>query len=210
MGGNEWTQTEKVKEHGKNILSCSDNPGGEACQRGINENKAYPTALASAGLIYLPGGMQVAAGIGGTANAGIQYALNGRVNPIDVLLASYVGAFTANSGLVGTIGWNAAGGAASNYFKGDDPLSGAGWAAAGSTIGYGFGKYLIEKPLNSILNPVWKSYEWTDIGMGMSKPLIFDARPGLWGTISGSSTTEGVAQGGPELKKHLATKGEKR
>lgn len=37
------------------VLSCSDNQGGAACQRGISENKAYAGAIATAGLIYLPG-----------------------------------------------------------------------------------------------------------------------------------------------------------
>ncbi len=55
MGGNEWSQGEKAREHGADVLSCADNPSGEACQRGIAENKAYAGALASAGLIYLPG-----------------------------------------------------------------------------------------------------------------------------------------------------------
>ncbi|WP_227521863.1 MULTISPECIES: hypothetical protein [unclassified Klebsiella] len=99
MGGNEWGQGEKAREHGADVLSCADNPSGEACQRGIAENKAYAGALASAGLIYLPGGMQITGAIGGTANAGIQYAINGTVNPTDVLIATYVGAFTANTGV---------------------------------------------------------------------------------------------------------------
>ncbi|WP_262369972.1 hypothetical protein [Serratia marcescens] len=115
LGGNEWMQEEKAREHGADILSCSDNPGGAACQRGIAENEAYAGAIAAAGLVYLPGSMQVTAGIGGTANAGIQYLVNGEVNPTDVLIATYAGAFTANTGLWGTMGWNAAGGATSNY-----------------------------------------------------------------------------------------------
>lgn len=38
MGGNEWGQGEKAREHGADVLSCADNPSGEACQRGIAEN----------------------------------------------------------------------------------------------------------------------------------------------------------------------------
>ncbi len=48
MGGNEWGG-EKAREHGADVLSCADNPSGEACQLGIAENKAYAGALASAG-----------------------------------------------------------------------------------------------------------------------------------------------------------------
>ncbi|MDU4092036.1 MAG: VENN motif pre-toxin domain-containing protein, partial [Pantoea sp.] len=77
------------------------------------------------GLGVLPKGAQVTAVIGGGANTIIQYIVNGEVNYTDALIASWVGAATSNTGLSGTVGWNAAGGATSNYIKGDDPLSGA-------------------------------------------------------------------------------------
>ncbi|HFN3636565.1 TPA: hypothetical protein ACHFTR_001809 [Klebsiella aerogenes] len=108
---------------------------------------------------------------------------------------------------MGTIGWNAAGGATSNYLKGDDPLNGAGWGAAGSALGYGMGKYLIEMPLNKVLNPTWKNYEWVDMGMGISKPLQFDARPSTWGAISGSAASEATSQGGPKVEDAITKKG---
>lgn len=76
------------------------------------------------GLIYLPGGMQVTGAMGGTENAGIQYLINGEVNPTDVLIATYVGAFTRNTGLKRTMSWNAVGGATSSYLKGDNPFTG--------------------------------------------------------------------------------------
>ncbi|MEB6750896.1 VENN motif pre-toxin domain-containing protein [Escherichia coli] len=34
LGGSELLQTEKAREHGADVLSCSDNPSGEACKRG--------------------------------------------------------------------------------------------------------------------------------------------------------------------------------
>lgn len=151
--------------------------------------------------------MQVTAGIGGTANAGIQYALTREINPTDVLIASYVGAFTASTGVWGTMGWNAAGGATSSYLKGDDPLSGAAWGAGGSAMGYGMGKYLIELPLNKVLNPSWKNYEWVDLGRGISKPMQFDLRPSTWGTIAGSTTTEITSQGGAKVVELLKKEG---
>ncbi|WP_242462111.1 VENN motif pre-toxin domain-containing protein, partial [Erwinia rhapontici] len=206
MGGTEWTHEVKTREHGADVLSCSDNPGGDACQRGIAENKAYAGALASAGLIYLPGGMQMTAGIGGTANAGIQYLINGEINPTDVLIASYIGAATAGSGFWGTVGWNATGGATSNYLKGDDPLTGAGWGAAGSAFGYGMGKYLIETPLNKVLNPNWKNWEWTDMGMGISGPLLPSNVPGISGNAGAAAATEGGSQGGPKIVDYLKKK----
>jgi filamentous hemagglutinin len=199
MAGSEDAQAAWLRQHGTDMATCADNPSGAACQKAQNEANAVAFAMASAGLIYLPGGMQVTAGIGGAANAGIQYLVNGEINPTDVLIASYVGAFTANACAWGTVGWNAAGGATSNYFKGDDPLTGAGWGALGASAGYLGGQYLIQTPLNKILNPAWKNYNWVDIGMGISKPLHFDVRPDIWGSIFSSATTEGVVQGGPKV-----------
>ena len=191
MGGNEWSQGEKAREHGADVLSCADNPSGEACQRGIAENKAYAGALASAGLIYLPGGMQITGAIGGTANAGIQYLINGEVNPTDVLIATYVGAFTRNTGLKGTMSWNAAGGATSSYLKGDNPFTGGLINGLASGMGYGAGK-LVELPFDKVLNPMkpWKDWIWTDVGMGISKPLPINPVPGIAGNTAGSAVTE--------------------
>ncbi|EPF1958658.1 hemagglutinin repeat-containing protein [Klebsiella aerogenes] len=191
MGGNEWSQGERAREHGADVLSCADNPSGEACQRGIAENKAYAGALASAGLIYLPGGMQITGAIGGTANAGIQYLINGEVNPTDVLIATYVGAFTRNTGLKGTMSWNAAGGATSSYLKGDNPFTGGLINGLASGMGYGAGK-LVELPFDKVLNPMkpWKDWIWTDVGMGISKPLPINPVPGIAGNAAGSAVTE--------------------
>lgn len=49
--GNEDTQTKFVQEHGKDIASCSTNPGGAECKRGEAVNKAIAAALV--------GGLQV-------------------------------------------------------------------------------------------------------------------------------------------------------
>ncbi|RBQ33313.1 hypothetical protein C2125_15835 [Rahnella aquatilis] len=195
-GGTEAGQEVWIRQHGIDMASCADAPGSASCQKAQNEANAVAGAMATAGLIYLPGGMQVTGAIGGSANAAIQYGVNGEINPTDVLIATYVGAFTANTGLWGTIGWNAAGGATSNYLKGDDPLTGAGWAAGGAALGYGFGKYVINAPLDKMLNPTWKNYKWVDIGMGISKPLPLDPRPAIWGNIIAAGTTESSSQGG--------------
>jgi filamentous hemagglutinin len=181
------------------MATCETAPASASCQKAINERDAVGFAMASAGLVYLPGGMQITAGIGGSANAGIQYLINGEVNPTDVLIAAYVGAFTANTGIIGTVGWNAAGGATSNYLKGDDALAGAGWSAAGSAFGYGVGKYLIEVPMNKILNPVWKSYEWVDIGMGISRSLPPSLIPKISGNTGAALGTETGGQLGPKV-----------
>lgn len=53
FGGNEAAQEEKARQHGADVLSCADNPSGEACQRGLAENKAYAAALATGGVASL-------------------------------------------------------------------------------------------------------------------------------------------------------------
>ncbi len=194
MAGSEDAQVAWLQQHGTDMASCADNPSGAACQKAQNEANAVAFAMASAGLIYLPVGMQVTAGIGGTANAGIQYLINGTVNPTDVLIASYVGAFTANTGFYGTVGWNAAGGATSNWLKGDDPLMGA----AGSAVGYGIGNKIVSPALDKVFNPKWKNYSWVDMGMGISKPLPPSPVPGMAGAATASFATESTGQGIPK------------
>ena len=61
------------------------------------------------------------------------------------------------SGFWGTVGWNAAGGATSSYLEGKDPLIGGLIGAGSSSFGYGAGK-LVEKPLQSWINPVANKY----------------------------------------------------
>ena len=166
-----------------------------ACKANLAGDVAKGNSVVSAGLAgtvglgVLPAAAQVTAAIGGGANALIQYAVNGQINYTDALIASWVGAATSNTGLLGTVGWNAAGGATSNYIKGDDPLTGAISSGTASGLGYGAGK-LIQGPLNKVINPNWKNWEWVDVGMGISKPLPLNPLPGVAGTASGSLTSE--------------------
>lgn len=106
--------------------------------------------------------------------------INGEVNPNGVILGYWTGAFTAGTGLWGTMGVNAASGAISSYLKGDDPLKGGAISGAASGLGYGAGK-LVELPLDKVLNPMkpWKDWLWVDVGMGISKPLPINPVPGL-------------------------------
>ncbi|WP_284677030.1 hemagglutinin repeat-containing protein [Leclercia adecarboxylata] len=70
LGGNEDTQAKFVQEHGKNIASCSTNPGGTACQKGLAINDALMVALPAG----LGGGVLAAATpeIAAAAQAAIQ------------------------------------------------------------------------------------------------------------------------------------------
>ena len=49
LGGTESGQEKFVQEHGKNITSCADNPGGAACQKGL--------AMQDALMVVLPAGL---------------------------------------------------------------------------------------------------------------------------------------------------------
>lgn len=55
MDGSEWFQTEKARVHGADVLSCSDNPFGEASKRVQAENETYAVALATGSVALLPG-----------------------------------------------------------------------------------------------------------------------------------------------------------
>jgi len=71
-----------------------------------------------------------------------------------------------------------------------DPLSGALINGAGSGIGYGVGK-IIQRPLENVINPGWKNWEWIDVGKGVSKPLPLNPAPEISGNIGSSVGSEG-------------------
>ncbi|WP_434132302.1 hemagglutinin repeat-containing protein [Enterobacter cloacae] len=70
LGGNEDTQTKFVQEHGKNIASCSTDPGSASCEKGLAMNDALMVALPAG----LGGGVLAAATpeIAAAAQAAIQ------------------------------------------------------------------------------------------------------------------------------------------
>ena len=53
FGGTEEGQTKFVQQHGKDVLSCADNPGGVACQRGKAVDRALAAALAGGAAITI-------------------------------------------------------------------------------------------------------------------------------------------------------------
>ncbi|NEM79080.1 adhesin, partial [Escherichia coli] len=97
---------------------------------------------------------------------------------------------TMGQGWKETVGWNAAGGAFGNWLDGKDPLSGAAMSGGTSAIGYGVGK-VVQGPLEKVINPNWKNWEWLNVGMGISKPLPLNPTPGIAGNIGSSIGTEG-------------------
>ncbi|ELO4994199.1 VENN motif pre-toxin domain-containing protein [Escherichia coli] len=165
----------------------------EACSG--NTPVSCQLAVAATGSVMawplLPEAAALTSLIGAGANAGVGLLINGEVNPDDVILGYWTGAFTAGTGLWGTMAVNAGSGATSSYLKGDDPLKGGLISGAASGLGYGAGK-LVELPFDKVLNPMkpWKDWLWTDVGMGISKPLPINPVPGVAGNITGSVTTE--------------------
>ena len=176
----------------------------KACSGGTPVSCESAMAAMGSAMVWplLPEAMAITSLVGAGANAGIGLLMNGEVNPNDLILAYWTGAFTAGTGLWGTMAVNAGSGATSNYLKGDDPLKGGVISGVASGIGYGIGSKLVELPLDKVLNPMkpWKDWIWTDIEMGISKPLPVNPAPGIAGNITSSVTTEfGNDQAGKEL-----------
>lgn len=86
---------------------------------------------------------------------------------------------------------NAGSGATSNYLKGDEAWKGGAISAAASGLGYGIGK-VVQGSLDKVFNPLkpWKDWIWTDVGMGISKPLPLKLLPGVTGNVLSSGATE--------------------
>ena len=165
----------------------------EACSGGTPVSCETAVAAMGSAMAWplLPVAAATTSLIGGGANAAVGLLINGEVNPNDVILGYWTGAFTAGTGLWGTMAVNAGSGATSSYLKGDDPLKGGLISGATSGLGYGAGK-LVELPFDKVLNPMkpWKDWIWTDVGMGISKPLPINPVPGMAGNASGSAATE--------------------
>ncbi|HEY3591870.1 MAG TPA: VENN motif pre-toxin domain-containing protein, partial [Buttiauxella sp.] len=204
-GGTEEGQTKAVQVHGADILSCNDNPGGAACQRGIADNKAYAGALATGSVALLPGGAQAMWGLGAGANAGVNYLTDGTIDPTTAIIGGWVNVVSAGNGVVGTVGWNAAGGALGNWLEGKDPTSGALINGAGSFAGYGIGKGLswgVNSGANWLkggwdpkFNPTLQKY--TDIkgDLGLSKEITPSKIPSSFGDLGGSVFSEITGKG---------------
>lgn len=65
------------------------------------------------------------------------------------------------------------------------------------------GKYLIKIPLNKVLNPIWKNYEWNDMEKGISKPLPLSPIHGISGNAISSIITEATGQSSSKTTNNL-------
>ncbi|EKH2278017.1 hemagglutinin repeat-containing protein, partial [Escherichia coli] len=214
LGGSELLQTEKAKEHGADVLSCSDNPSGEACKRGQAENKAYAAALATGSVALLPGSAQAMWLLGAGTNAGMQYADSGEINPVNSVAAGWINVITMGQGWKGTIAWNAAGGALTNAINGDDPLTGSITNGAGAGFGYGVGNYVVKPVANTAgkwitggwnpkFDPTLLKYTEVKGQLGISKEMVPSKIPGAAGNMGASITSEMT---GNELQKVINDK----
>ncbi|CAI2539290.1 Possible hemagglutinin (DUF638) [Serratia proteamaculans] len=150
----------------------------------------------------------IAVGVSGAANAAIQYGTSktGEVKLSDVIGAGIIGAITAGKGYNPTVTWNAVGGYYSAEIKGDDPFLAALLGKAGASVGYVSGN-IIKVPMDKILNPVSKQYEWVPTGIWtITKPAPQSSLPSLSGNI-GDSTASGLFGSGMEAG--LKEQGEK-
>ncbi|WP_418285357.1 VENN motif pre-toxin domain-containing protein, partial [Klebsiella pneumoniae] len=207
LSGSEDAQTAWLRQHGIDMASCSDNPGGSACQKAINERDAVGLALATGSVTLLPGGVQAMWGLGAGANAGISYLADGSIDPANAAIAGWVNVISMGNGLAGTVGWNAAGGALGNWIDNKDPLTGAITNGIGAGIGYGIGKGISwgtnagvnwwKEGWDPKFNPVLQKYTEIKGDFGISKEVTPSNIPGSFGDIGASFSSE---YGGKKLE----------
>ncbi|WP_437615214.1 hemagglutinin repeat-containing protein [Erwinia sp. V71] len=143
----------------------------------------------------------IAVGVGAGLGAGIQYGTTGEVKLSDVIGSGVIGAITAGKGYNPTMAWNAAGGYYQAEISGDDPFMAALLSKAGASAGYAAGN-VIKVPMDKILNPVSKQYEWVPTGVWtITKPAPQSSVPSVMGNL-GDSFVSGVA--GDALEKTVS------
>lgn len=107
----------------------------------------------------------------------------------------------AGKGYNPTVTWNAVGGYYQGEISGDDPFISAILSKAGAGAGYATGN-LIKIPMDKVLNPVSKQYEWVPTGVWtITKPAQQSSVPSIMGNL-GDSFVSGVA--GDTLKKNVS------
>jgi filamentous hemagglutinin len=157
----------------------------EACSGGTPVSCQMVVAMGtvmSGGL--LPEAMVISGAISAGAVGGIDYAMNGSVDPNNVIAAYWVGVLTRSTGLEATMSINAAGGATTSYLDGKNPWVGGLVSGLTGGVAYGVGNKVVGPAMDEVFNPVWKSLGWDDIGMGISKPV----QPSLWPSVAGATS----------------------
>ncbi|WP_199783913.1 Tat pathway signal sequence [Cronobacter dublinensis] len=187
------------------MASCADAPSSASCQKAKNERDAVGLALATGSVAFLPGNAQVMWGLGATANAGIGYMADGTIDPANAAIAGWVNVFSMGNSLLGTIDWNAAGGALGNWLDDKDPLSGAISNGTGAAFGYGLGKGLSwatntgtnwwKGGWDPKYNAALRAYTEFKGDFGISKEMPPSNIPGFFGDVGSSVSSETTGKG---------------
>ncbi|WP_338575167.1 VENN motif pre-toxin domain-containing protein [Erwinia billingiae] len=98
MAGNEESHAKFVQEHGKDVLSCSDNPTSASCQRGEAVNKAIAGALATGGVASLTAPAQAMWTLGAGVNTVAQYVDDDTVNRVNSIVAGWTNVIAIENG----------------------------------------------------------------------------------------------------------------
>jgi filamentous hemagglutinin len=152
----------------------------------------YNVALAQFEMQNALKGMAISGSISGVANAGIQYATSGEINPTDVVISTVVGGLTYGQTPATIIAANAGAGGLSAAIKGQDPIQGVIVSGLGATVGVGankiisnqIGRFFTPAQTGSITKPVTI---WDSWGMNYTPKSLF---PALSGNIGESVTSE--------------------
>ncbi|UJR54626.1 hemagglutinin repeat-containing protein [Dickeya zeae] len=176
------------------------------CKAKVVKETAEGNAVVSAGIANATGVATLSGPtaamwlLGAGANAGVQYADSGKVNPVNSAIAGWVNIFSMGNGFWGTVGWNAAGGALTNSFNGEDPLTGAITNGAGAVFGYGLGKLasistnaagkLITGGWDPKFNPTLLKQTEVKGQLGIAKEMLPSKVPGAVGNVTSSISSE--------------------
>nr|WP_304502715.1 VENN motif pre-toxin domain-containing protein [Citrobacter sp. EC_71] len=144
----------------------------EACSG--NTPVSCQMAVAALGTVMsggvLPEAMVISGVISAGAVGGVDYVMNGSVDPKNVIAAYWSGALTRYTGFESTVLINAGSSAIVSYLDGKNPFLYGTIGGLGGAIGYGIGNKFIEPMLGDVVNPTWKALRWDDIGIGVSQP----------------------------------------
>lgn len=177
--------TEKWQEEQQAAIkeACSGNTP-VSCQLAV---AAMGTGMSA---FILPEAMVTSGIIGSGAVSGVDWLMTGTVDPKNVIAAYWTGVLTRYTGFQSTVLINAAGSAITSSMDGKNPFLYGVIGGVGGAIGYGAGNKFLEPMLGDIVNPVWKSLRWDDIGMAISQPASLSPIPGILGTAGGGVAGE--------------------
>lgn len=129
----------------------------EACSGGTPVS--CQMAMAAVGTVMsggiLPEAMVISGVISAGAVGGVDYVMNGSVDPKNVIAAYWSGALTRYTGFESTVLINAGSSAIVSYLDGKNPFLYGTIGGLGGAIGYGVGNKLIEPILGDVVNPMW-------------------------------------------------------